>query len=184
MQKPANSNKTGQVTISRDNRHTMSFCIVRCFIVDLVCWTALMAVICIAATSLQPENLFDTSVGPYLIAALLGFNLLFSVPASFGNMGSMVEQVCFDYDARQVVISCTNMRNEPREVTIPFDRFWFDQHEPHYSRYANNRLRFYNGKKKVAVAVMLCFGWDEKRCDRLADELSGFYVEHHTKKRK
>lgn len=160
MEQPENyHNKTGQVTIGRNSKRPMPTSVWRCFIICFLLLTV-TSVVWFFMVRLGDPEVFDWV---YLVLDMVLIVLPFIVISSFGNMGSRVEQVCFDYDAKQIVVSCANMWNVPREVVIPFERFWFNYHQPPFHILTYPRFRFYSGKEKTAVVVLGCFGWDKNQ---------------------
>lgn len=175
MIRPKNDEKTGKVTIARNDKHSMAAAVWGTFAKHFLGWGAAAYGICLLGSQL------DMSEDTMWLCAFCGlfFGLLYGCTAAFGNMGTMVESVCFDYDSQQVVISRTSLLNKRKETTIPFSRFYFRHKEDHTRLYIEERIRIYDLHEKAAVVAANRFGWSQRRYQWLEDELTGFYLSNN-----
>lgn len=175
MIKPKNDDKTGKVTIERNSRHNMAAAVWGTFAKHLLGWGAAAFGICLLGSQM------DMNEETMCLCACIGlfFGLLYGCIAAFGNMGTMVESVCFDYDNRQVVIASTSLLNKKHNTTIPFSSFYFRHKEYHTKLYIEDRIRIYSGDDKLAVVAKKRFGWSQRRYQWLEDELSGFFLSNN-----
>ena len=175
MNSPKNDDKTGKVTIERKGKHCMAASVWRTFF----CWFLLLGVVATFLSVLVTSISIGDSESEMTVDFCVGliFSLVVGSCLSFGNMGTRVESICFDYDARQVVIAQGTLLNKKQQVTIPFHQFHFKHKETRNSRlFLEDRVILYDLNDKVAVVAYGMFGWNAKKMKLLDQELEGFLI--------